>query len=51
MVGSLVFQDEALVAIDALEHCRLLDGPCADVGPLLLGRLVVDLLGVRRLPS
>ena len=48
MVGSLVLQDQTLVAVDASEDRRLLDVPGADVLPLLLGVL---LLGIGSLPS
>lgn len=51
MVSGLVLYNETLVADHALEDNGLFDGPCADVRPLLLGRLVVLLLGVRGLPS
>jgi hypothetical protein len=49
-MGGGVLDDQALVALDALEHRGLLDGPLADVRPLLFGGLVV-LLGVRLFPS
>lgn len=48
MVSSLVLDDETLVALNALEDGRLLNGPGADVGPFLLG---VFLLRVRNLPA
>lgn len=48
VVGSLVLQDQTLVAVDASEDGRLLDVPGADVLPLLLGVL---LLGIGSLPS
>ena len=47
MVGGLVFEHEALVALDCAERGGLLDGPLADVLPLLLGIL----LCVRDAPS
>jgi hypothetical protein len=50
VVGSLVLDDQALVALDALEDGGLLDCPGTDVGPLLVVGLDV-LLGVRGLPS
>lgn len=55
MVSGLVLEHETLVADNASELGGLLDGPRADVGPLLvlllaLG-LVGGLLGVRGLPS
>lgn len=49
-MGSLVLDDETLVALDALQDSGLLDGPVADVGPLLVVGLDV-LLCVRGLPS
>lgn len=48
VVGSLVLENKTLVALDGAEDSGLLDRPGADVGPFLLGAL---LLGVRRLPS
>ena len=51
VMSGFIFQDETFVAGDSLEDARLLDRPSANVRPLFLGRLVVDLLSVRRLPS
>lgn len=52
VVGSGILDDETGVALHALVNGRLLNGPLANVGPLLLvvGALGV-LRGVRRLPS
>jgi len=50
VVSSFVLDDQALIALHALEHRRLLDGPGADVCPLLVVGLDV-LLCVRGLPS
>jgi hypothetical protein len=50
VVGGLVFDDQALVALHSLEDGGLIDGPIADVGPLLGRILVLFLLGVRWLP-
>ena len=50
VVSSLVLDDEALVALNALENGRLLDRPGTNVRPLLVIGLDV-LLCVRRLPS
>lgn len=50
MVGGLVLDDQALVALDALVDGRLLDGPLADVSPLLILLALQVLLGVGRLP-
>jgi hypothetical protein len=52
VVSSRVLDNEALVAIDALEHMWLLNSPLADVCPLLIhiGSLHV-LLRVGWLPS
>ena len=50
MVSSLVLDDETLVALNALQDGGLLDGPVADVCPLLIVGLDV-LLCVRGLPS
>lgn len=50
MVSSLVLNNEAFVAFHALQNHRLLDRPGADILPLLLGRLVRLLFGVRCLP-
>ena len=42
---------ESLVALNSLEDSGFLDGPLADIGPLLLGGLVGQfLLGVADLP-
>lgn len=54
MVGSRVFDNQALVALDALVLGGLLDGPFTDICPLLLLVLVGArqvLLGVGRLPA
>lgn len=48
VVGGLVLEHETLVASHAAKHAGLLDLPCANVCPLLLGVL---LLGVRCLPA
>ena len=48
VVGSLVLEDETLIAVDALEDDGLLDVPVADVLPFFL---CVLLLRVRWLPS
>ena len=50
VVGGLVLDDQALVAMHAAEDVRLFNGPIADVGPLLGGTLFLFLLGVRWLP-
>lgn len=50
MVSSLVLDDETLVALNTLQDGRLLDGPGANVRPLLIVGLDV-LLCVRGLPS
>lgn len=54
VVRSLVLDDQALVTLHALEDGGLLNGPLANVGPLLLllalGVLHI-LLGMRRLPA
>jgi hypothetical protein len=42
VVGSLVLEDETLVALDAAEDRGLLDGPLAVVSPLLLGALLLS---------
>lgn len=49
-MSGLVLENQTLVALDSLEHGRLLDGPGADVRPFLLSRFVV-FLRVRDLPS
>jgi hypothetical protein len=50
VVSSLVLDDQSLVALHALQNRGLLNGPCADVCPLLVIGLDI-LLRVRRLPS
>jgi hypothetical protein len=52
MVGSLVLDDQALVALNALQFSWLLNGPVANVGPFLLGGgvLLFFFLGMGRLP-
>ena len=50
MVGSLVLDDQSLVALHTLEYGRLLDGPSTNVCPLLVVGLDV-LLCVRGVPS
>lgn len=50
MVSSLVLDNETLIALNALQDSGLLDGPVADVRPLLIVGLDV-LLCVRGLPS
>ena len=50
MVSSLVLDDKTLVALNALQDGRLLDGPGTNVCPLLIVGLDV-LLCVRGLPS
>lgn len=49
MVSGRVLHNETLVALHALVNGGLLDGPLADVSPLLIVAGV--LLGVGRLPS
>jgi hypothetical protein len=52
MVSSLVLDYKTLVSDHSVENSGLLDGPIANVGPLLSGfGLVVLLLCVRSLPS
>jgi len=51
MMGSLVLDNEAFVALNALENGRLFNRPSADVLPLLLSVLIGFFLGVRCLPS
>ena len=41
VVGSLVLEDETLVALNATEDRGFLDGPLAVVCPLLLGALLL----------
>ena len=48
-MSGLVLDDQSLVALHALQHRRLLDGPGADVSPLLVIALDI-LLRVRGLP-
>jgi hypothetical protein len=50
VVSSLVLDNETLVALNALQDGRLLDGPGTNVRPLLIIGLDV-LLRVRGLPS
>jgi hypothetical protein len=42
VVGSLVLEDETLVALDTAKNGGLLDGPLAVVSPLLLGALLLS---------
>lgn len=51
MVSSLVFDNKAFVTLHALQNHWLLNRPGADILPLLLGRFVRLLFGVRCLPS
>jgi len=53
VVGSLVLDDETLVANHAIEDMRLLNSPLSDVGPLFFtgGTLFLFFLCVRWLPS
>ena len=48
MMSGLVFENETLVTLHALEDCRLFDRPGADIGPVLVS---VCLFCVRGLPS
>src|SRR5262249_44759001 len=50
MVSSLVLDNETFVAFHALKNHWFLDRPGADILPLLFGRLVSLLFGVRCLP-
>lgn len=50
VVSSLILDDKTLVTLHTLQNSRLLDGPVADVCPLLVISLDV-LLCVRSLPS
>lgn len=42
VVGSLVLEDETLVALDTAEDRGLLDGPLAVVSPLFLSALLLS---------
>lgn len=50
MVGGRVLDHETLVAFDTLEDGRLLDGPLAHIGPVLVSLRILSLC-VRRSPS
>lgn len=49
VVGGDILDNKTLIALHALVDGRLLNGPLADVGPLLVALRL--LLGVRGLPS
>jgi hypothetical protein len=50
VVSSRILDNKTLVTLDTLEDGRLLDGPLANVGPILIGFGVL-LLGVRGSPT